>query len=135
MAATDENLVAVRAELARRNVSGSCRAALRPAGAVAALPTPFQPEAAMTTTTTTFPQLAASSSTRTFARYATIGARCALGFVFFSAGLMGLLNVMPPPASPCQPASCGVPDVFRGEPRRAKRGLVSPEGIEPSTNR
>jgi uncharacterized membrane protein YphA (DoxX/SURF4 family) len=51
-------------------------------------------------TTTTFPQFASSSSARTVARYATIGARCALGFVFFSAGLMGLLNVMPPPSEP-----------------------------------
>jgi len=54
----------------------------------------------MTTATTTFRQFASTSSTRTFARYATIGARCALGFVFFSAGLMGLLNVMPPPSEP-----------------------------------
>jgi hypothetical protein len=51
-------------------------------------------------TTTTLPQFAASASTRTFARYATIGARCALGFVFFSAGLIGLLNLMPPPSEP-----------------------------------
>jgi len=56
-------------------------------------------------TTTTFPQFAASSSARTFARYATIGARCALGFVFFSAGLMGLLNVMPPPSEPMPPGA------------------------------
>src|SRR6185436_13940193 len=34
-----------------------------------------------------------------------IGARCALGFVFFSAGLMGLLNVMPPPSEPMPPGA------------------------------
>jgi hypothetical protein len=51
-------------------------------------------------TTTTLPQFAASASARAFARYATIGARCALGFVFLSAGLMGLLHLMPPPSEP-----------------------------------
>jgi hypothetical protein len=30
-------------------------------------------------------------------RYATHGARCLLGFVFFVFGLIGLLNLMPPP--------------------------------------
>jgi len=50
--------------------------------------------------TTTFPQVVSSSFPRTFTRYATIGARLALGFVFFSAGLMGLLNVLPPPSTP-----------------------------------
>lgn len=54
----------------------------------------------MTPATSTFRQFASTSSSRAFARYATIGARCALGFVFFSAGLIGLLNLMPPPSEP-----------------------------------
>jgi len=51
-------------------------------------------------TTITFPQVASSSLPRTFSRYASIGARLALGFVFFSSGLMGLLNLLPPPSEP-----------------------------------
>ena len=51
-------------------------------------------------TTTTFPQVASSALPRTFSRYASIGARLALGFVFFSSGLIGLLNLFPPPSEP-----------------------------------
>jgi uncharacterized membrane protein YphA (DoxX/SURF4 family) len=51
-------------------------------------------------TTTTFPQVASSSLPRTFSRYASLGARLALGFVFFASGLMGLLNLLPPPSEP-----------------------------------
>jgi uncharacterized membrane protein YphA (DoxX/SURF4 family) len=54
----------------------------------------------MTSTTTAIHQFVSSSSGRTFARYATIGARCVLGLVFFSAGLMGLLKLVPPPSTP-----------------------------------
>ena len=51
-------------------------------------------------TTTTFPQVASSSLPRAVSRYASIGARCALGFVFFASGLTGLLNLLPPPSEP-----------------------------------
>lgn len=51
-------------------------------------------------TTNTFPQVVSSSFPRTFSRYASIGARLALGFVFFASGLMGLLNLLPPPSTP-----------------------------------
>ena len=50
--------------------------------------------------TTTFPELAPTTASRSFTSYATMGARCALGFVFFASGLAGLLNVLPPPSTP-----------------------------------
>jgi len=54
-------------------------------------------------TTTTFPQLTSTASASVpgrFTRYASTGARCALGFVFFASGLAGLLNLLPPPSTP-----------------------------------
>jgi hypothetical protein len=54
-------------------------------------------------TTTTFPQIPSTASATVpgrFTRYASIGARCALGFVFFASGLAGLLNLLPPPSTP-----------------------------------
>ena len=53
-------------------------------------------------TTATFPQITAASASvpGRFSRYATTGARCALGFVFFASGLAGLLNLLPPPSTP-----------------------------------
>jgi hypothetical protein len=54
-------------------------------------------------TSTTFPQLTSSASASVpgrFTRYASVGARCALGFVFFASGLAGLLNLLPPPSTP-----------------------------------
>lgn len=56
-------------------------------------------------TTTTFPQITSPASASAsvpgrFTRYASIGARCALGFVFFASGLAGLLNLLPPPSTP-----------------------------------
>ncbi|HEU4579899.1 MAG TPA: DoxX family protein [Polyangiaceae bacterium] len=52
-------------------------------------------------TSTTFAPITGTASapiTGRLARHATLGARCALGFVFFASGLAGLLNVMPPPS-------------------------------------
>jgi hypothetical protein len=51
----------------------------------------------MTTTTLTE---TASSFPQTFQRYASVTARCALGLVFFASGLVGLLNLLPPPSAP-----------------------------------
>jgi hypothetical protein len=62
-------------------------------------------------TSTAFPQITSTASASVsgsapssipspFTRYATIGARCALGFVFFASGLAGLLNLVPPPSTP-----------------------------------
>lgn len=38
-------------------------------------------------------------------RYLATGARCALGLVFFAAGLTGLLNLVPPPSTPMPAAA------------------------------
>ena len=54
-------------------------------------------------TSTTFAEIASTpsvSASGRVTRYASIGARCALGFVFFASGLAGLLNVLPPPSTP-----------------------------------
>jgi uncharacterized membrane protein YphA (DoxX/SURF4 family) len=54
-------------------------------------------------TTATLPTLATRSFPRV-TRYFATGARCALGFVFFASGLVGLLNLLPPPTSEQIPA-------------------------------
>lgn len=51
----------------------------------------------MTTTTLTE---TVSSFPRTVRRYSDLAARCVLGFVFFASGLVGLLNLLPPPSTP-----------------------------------
>lgn len=56
----------------------------------------------MITTTITAPL---SSSFPRAGRYLATGARCALGLVFFAAGLTGLLNLIPPPATPLPAAA------------------------------
>ena len=56
----------------------------------------------MTTATITAPL---SSTLPRASRYLATGARCALGFVFFAAGLTGLLNLIPPPATPMPAAA------------------------------
>lgn len=56
----------------------------------------------MTTTTITAPL---SSSLPRAGRYLATGARCALGLVFFAAGLTGLLNLIPPPSTPMPAAA------------------------------
>jgi uncharacterized membrane protein YphA (DoxX/SURF4 family) len=56
----------------------------------------------MTTTTISAPL---SSSFPRFGRYVATGARFALGLVFFAAGLTGLLNLIPPPATPLPAAA------------------------------
>jgi uncharacterized membrane protein YphA (DoxX/SURF4 family) len=50
-------------------------------------------------TTTTLSTFSARPLPRV-ARYFTTGARFALGLVFFAFGLMGLLNLLPPPSEP-----------------------------------